>query len=130
MNITRAFVKFLEDRGFGTFNSDIFIGGVPLDGPNHAYWVISGGGSNKSKNETGEKQKNYLVSVFLRDMDGEVVYNKLQELEELLNSASCFELEGYEVIEIEATTYPTDQDLDMQERTVGLLQATLTIYNG
>jgi len=129
MNITRAFVKFLQDRGFGTFNTNIFIGGAPIDGPNSCYWVISGGGSSKSKNKTGEKQKNYLVNVFMRDMDGENVYNKLQELEELLNSASCFELEGYEVIEVEATTFPTDQDLDMQERTVGLLQATLTIYN-
>jgi len=128
MNITKAFVDFMQSNGFGTFNSDLFIGGVPQDAPNRALWVISAGGNSKSKNDAGEKQKNYLLNVYFRNIDGQDVYDTLQDLEELLNSANCFELEGYEVIEIEATIFPTDQDLDMQERTIGMLQVTLTIY--
>ena len=128
MNLTRSFVQFLEDNGFGTFGIDIFIGGVPVTAPNKSMWVLSGGGTNLIKNVTGDKQKNYIISIFYRNLDGQDVYDKLQQLEELFNNPDCIELEGYNIVEIEATQFPTDQDLDNEDRTVGLIQATLTLY--
>ena len=89
---------------------------------------MSGGGSSSIKNQTGERVKDYLVSVFYRNVDAEDVYESLQELEEDLNSKECLELEDYETVEIEAVSFPADQDLDSEDRTVGLLQVNLRVY--
>lgn len=72
--------------------------------------------------------KQYLISVYMRSLDASLVYDQLQALEESLNSDGCTSLNGYDTIDIEATTFPTDQDLDNEDRTVGLLQATITTY--
>lgn len=128
MNINKSFATYMEDQGYGTFGDDLYIGGVPLEAPDVCWWIISGGGASEPKNTTGERQKRYIVSVFYRDIDTEEVYEKLQALEEEINSVECIDLDGYETVEAEATIFPADQDLDSEERTVGLLQVTLTIY--
>lgn len=131
MNIVEAFANWLQSNNFGTFTTEprtLFIGGVPEDGPDEAYWLLSGGGANVGKNTTGEKQKNYIISVFYRNTDGKEVYDKLQAIEELINSKECFDLTDHTVIEAEATVFPTDQDLDIDDRTVGMLQTTITAY--
>lgn len=127
MNIVRSFANFLENRGYGTFGDDIFIGGAPLEA-DMCWWIVSGGGSSSIKNQTGERVKNYLISVFYRNIDAEDVYESLQELEEDLNSKECLELEDYETVEVEAISFPADQDLDSEDRTVGLLQVNLRVY--
>jgi hypothetical protein len=129
MNLARAFAKFMEDNGYGTFGEDLFIGGVPQNAPNSSWWISFGGGFNLTKNRTGEKQKNYVINIYFRSLDGELVYNELQELEELLNSNTCLEIDGYTITEIEASLFPTDQDLDNEDRTVGTIQATITVYS-
>jgi len=129
MNISESVVDYLADNGYGVFGTDIFIGGVPLDAPNKCMWVVAGGGSNIGKNGTGEKQKNYLVSIFYRNTDAKDVLDTLESLESLVNSATCIDLDGYNVIEVEGTQFPIDQDLDNEDRSVGLIQVTITVYN-
>lgn len=128
MNITRSFVKWLEESGYGTFGTTIFIGGVPQDAPDSCIWVLSSGGNVISKHTTGDKQKNYLFSVYMRDIDQQNLYDTLQNIEELANSPECIDLEDYITLEVETTLFPTDQDLDNEDRTVGLLQITVTVY--
>jgi len=128
MNITKAFADYMTLQGYGTFGSTLFIGGVPLDAPDTCWWIVSSGGNTLAKNGTGEKQKNYLISVFYRSTDQEEVYNKLEQFETLFNNNNCLEINGYDIIETEATSYPTDQDIDNEDRTVGLVQITLTVY--
>lgn len=128
MNITRAFVKWLEDEGYGTFGQNIFIGGVPLEAPDSCLWVLSAGGNVISKNSSGEKQKNYVFSVYIRDLDQQNLYNLLQQIEEEANKKDCIELDGYEVLEVETIVFPTDQDLDNEDRSIGLLQIAVTVY--
>jgi hypothetical protein len=127
MNITREFAGFMENEGFGTVGQDIFLSTAPKS-PDKCFWLLSGGGSPEINNETGEKVKNYLISVFMRDIDTENVYDTLQDLEEAINRGDCKELDGYEVVEITATLFPTDQDLDNEDRTVGLLQVSCKTY--
>ena len=129
MNITHAFATYLQTQGFGTLGTNLFIGAVPLDAPDACFWVSSGGGSNQSRNKTGERVKSYIISIFYRSMDSEDVYDTLQELEETINSASCVTLGSYDTIEMQCTVFPTDQDIDSEERTKGLAQVTLTIYS-
>ncbi len=129
MTIARAFADYMQDvLELGTFNTDIFIGTVPEGAPVKSWWILSSGGTPIMKNKTGEKQKNYLLSVFLRDIDPENVDTLLQDLEWRINGKHCDGLEGYETIELEATGFQSDQDLDSEDRTVGLLQITATVY--
>lgn len=127
MNIKKALVEFMEDNGFGTFETDLFIHRAPED-PAVLWWVTGGGGTARSKNDTGEKQKTYVLSVYYRDTDGERLAERLQAFEELVNSPDCLTFPNYDIIEMEATQFAADQDIDVEERMVGLVQVSLTIY--
>lgn len=129
MTIKKAFADFMVAQGLGVFGENIFIGSAPLDAPAQCWWIISGGGANKSKNKTGEKQKNYTLNVFYRSLNAETVDQTLQTFEELINRDDCVVIGNYDIIETEATSFPSDQDIDNEERTVGLLEITLTVYS-
>lgn len=129
MNITKSFAEFMQANSYGSLTGKtLFIGGAPLDVADAIWWIISGGGSSSSTNATGQRMKNYLINVFYRDTDQEQVYEKLQAFEQFINSGDCTQLAGYDTVEMEATTFPTDQDLDNEDRTVGMVQVTLTTY--
>lgn len=115
-------------EGYGAFGTDIFIGAAPLEAKDAIFWIVAAGGSPIGKNHTGEKVKNYILSVFYRNTDAADVYEKVQAFEELINSGNCTQLNGYDTIEMSATSFATDQDLDNEDRTIGLIQVTLTIY--
>lgn len=127
MNIAKAFTTFLQANGFGTVGTDLFLGAAPKK-PSTCYWVIPAGGINKQKNVTNNKLKNYVLNVFYRNTSQVTVYENMQALEELINSDGCTQLTGYDTIEMEAILYPTDQDIDVQDRTVGLLEVTITTH--
>lgn len=125
---TEAFVEFLETEGYGVFSENLFISQVPLDAPDTATWLITSGGSPIQKLPTGEMLKQYFVSIYYRSRSKEDVEKKLFALEELLNCTRCVQLTGFEVHEIIATSFGSDQDLDNEERQVGMLQANIKIY--
>jgi hypothetical protein len=128
MNITDAFAEYMEDNGFGTIGNDLYIGGIPLDTDN-GWWILSGGGTSALKAVTNNKIKNYQINVFYRDTDSENVYNKLQEFEQFINSDPCPTIQGFDIIGIEVILFPTDQDLDNEDRTIGLAQVMITVYS-
>lgn len=129
MSLVRDFATFMEDEGFGTFGDDLFVGGVPLDAPDTAWWLTMAGGSTAIKSVGGEKIKQYRVNVYYRSESTQEVYDTLQDLEQLVNTGACYELGNYQTVELEATLYSTDQDIDIEERTVGLLEITVTVYD-
>lgn len=126
--VTEAFVEFLETEGYGVFNADLFLGQVPLSAPDEAFWVISSGGNPIQKLATGEMLKQYFISVYYRSRSKEDVEKKMFALEELLNCAPCVQLTGFEVHEITAQNFGSDEDLDDARRRVGMLQANIKIY--
>jgi len=129
MNIAKDFADYLITQGFGSaFGTDVFVGGVPANAPNNAWWVVSAGGSPETRNHTGEVRKNYTLNVFYRSSDEESVYNEMQELEIELNKSNCLELTNFDTIEIQATIFPADQDIDSEERTVGTVQVQISTY--
>lgn len=129
MNIVKAFIDYMATLGFGTFGTDLFIGGAPQDAPDACWWAVANGGSPISKSVTGQKMKNYIINVFYRDTDQEIVMNRLEQFETLMNSGNCDEIAGYDKVEISANVFPTDQDLEAQDRTLGLVQVTITVYS-
>lgn len=133
MTITRAFVKYMEDvLNVGVLNTDIFIGGVPADlkdkAPDACWWIYANGGTPVSKNSTGEKQKTYILNVYFRDTDAQNVDETMQAFEIAVNGKNCSQLESFDTIEIEAMGFQSDLDLDNQERTVGMVQVTVRVY--
>lgn len=128
MNILEAFVEYMEDLVLGTFSEDIFIGGAPLDAGDPIWWVIAAGGSSEPKNNTGERIKKYNLEVYYRNTDEEDVYNLLQTLEEDINGKHCTQLTGYQTVDMEAVSFPVSKDIDNEDRTVGMLQVTVSVY--
>jgi hypothetical protein len=104
------------------------VGSAPLNVADTIWWVIAAGGNPIQRNQTGERFKNYTLDVYYRSTDAEAVYNTLQDFEQFINTASCDQLAGFDTIEMQATLFPTDQDLDADDRTVGLVQITITTY--
>lgn len=133
MTITKAFAQWMQDNDFATQGQDLFIGGVPADlvdkAPDTCWWIYANGGTPITKNTTGEKQKNYLINVYFRDLNAQNVDETMQTFELLVNGKNCDQLEGFDTIEMEATGFQTDIDLDNEERTVGFVQVTIRVYS-
>jgi len=108
----------------------LFIGRAPSsnEAADELWWVIGNGGTPLSRASTGETVKNYQVQVYYRSRDYQRIADAMQQLEEDLNCDRCTPLEGFDTLDIEATVFPIDNDLDSEDRKVGLLQVSLTTY--
>lgn len=130
MNLSEAFVEYIENLGIATFGQDLFIGEAPSS--NHVldaiWWIKTSGGTPERRLPTGETVKNYLIEIFYRNRDYKAVYDAMEDLEEQLNCDGCSQLTGFETMDIQATVFPIDNDIDSEDRKVGLLQATLRVY--
>ncbi|RDH76344.1 hypothetical protein DVS77_21560 [Mycolicibacterium moriokaense] len=130
MNIVTALANYLTDQDVATLGQDLFISRAPTSNdlneageeiPQNIWWLLASGGTQTRGFET------YNVDVWYRDIDAEAVYNKLQALHDSVHNATV-PLTGFEVIRVEALAPVVDQDIDNEERTVGLLQLTITTY--
>lgn len=128
MNIARAFVTYMEGLGLGTFGTDIFIGAAPVNATDPLWWVITSGGASQPQNDTGERLKDYTLSIYYRSTDAQDVYDQLQDFEEEVNSNGCATLDDFDVVDMSAISFATDQDLDAEDRTVGLVQVRVRVY--
>jgi hypothetical protein len=130
MNIAQAFATYLEGLGIATLGQDLIIGRAPNSNEvsDNLWWILANGGSPIKKNDTGESMKRYMVSVYYRNTNYKVIEDALFNLENSINCDGCSQLSGFDTIDLEATTFPIDQDLDSEDRMVGLLQATITTY--
>lgn len=130
MNIAESLATWLEGQSIATIGSDMFIGQAPSSNkvPDSIYWLEASGGDSLRKLKTNGKMKSYLVEIRYRNRNYQSVYDRMHTLEELLNSGVCTQLTGFETVEIEAATFPIDDDLDSEDRKVGMLQATITTF--
>lgn len=132
MNLLEAFVEYLENLGIATRGQDLWISEVPssqqLNNVDNQWWVIASGGQPLTKTSTGEMMKIYQFQVFNRNRNIKQIQNAMFSLEESLNCDGCTQLTGYDTIDIEASTFPIDQDIDNEDRKVGLLQVNITTY--
>lgn len=129
MNVARSFVTFLENEGYGIFGTNIFVNIIPKEAPDNCICVIAEGGAPETRNQTGETLKNYILNIRYRALSDQTVYENIQGLEELINSDACTQLSGYDTIDMQATQFPVSEDIDDENRSIGLLQVTLRIYN-
>lgn len=129
-DIAQSFANYLQGLGIATLGQDLWIGEAPNSNevPDNIWWILAFGGSPIRKNGTGEATKQYQIQVFARNTNPRVIASAMSQLEEDLNCDGCSQLDGFDTIDIEATVFPIDQDIDSEDRKVGLLQATLTTY--
>lgn len=128
MNIAEAFAAYLEEELLlGTVGTDIFISRAP-ETPSTMWWVRLEANTLSDTNITGEVIRPVTLSVYHRDINAKDVYDRLESLQDDLQAPECILLTGYTVIDVEVAGPFTDQDIDREERTVGVLQVTLTIY--
>ena len=130
MTVAQSFIKWLEEQGVATFGQDLYLRRVPdsKSTPDAIYWIIPSGGFRIGKNRTGEVIKQYSFIINYRSVSARDVEEKLFALEELLNCTNCVTLEGFDVIEIEVDAYPSDGDIDEEDRETGLLQVNIKTY--
>lgn len=129
MSPMQAFATALAPLVGATLGQDLFISKAPSSdhGPAALWWLRAGGGAPVTHAVSGERVKNYEFQVYYRDPSAQVVYDKLFNLEALINS-SGLALDGYNVVDVNAYSFPSDQDLDDEDREVGLLQIAISIY--
>lgn len=130
MTLSKSFALYLQGLGIATLGQDLIIGRAPSskEVADDLWWILSNGGGPLSKNQTGEMRKQYSILVYRRGKNYREIDEQLSQLEEDLNCDRCTQLEGFDTIDIEATAFPTDDDLDSEDRKVGLLQVTVTTY--
>ena len=130
--ILDSFATYMETLGVATRGQDLFIGEAPssdiLNNKDPIWWIIDSGGQPIKKNSTGESMKAYSVQIYCRNRNVKDIKTAMFSLEENLNCDGCFQLDGFDTINIEASTFPIDQDIDAEDRKIGMLQVNLTIY--
>lgn len=126
-NIADAFATFLENNTTATLGQDLFISNAPSSNQttNDLWWITLSGGSKVQTLPTGEPIKAYTINVYRRHRSYQQVYDDLTALEELLNCDGCTQLTGFDTLDIEANLLSVDNDLDSEDRKIGLLQATI-----
>jgi len=92
------------------------------------WWFRAAGGSQTGRTIDGRSLSQKVIEIYYRNADALTVADKLDLLASEITCHGCLELDGYVVISVEATGPFTDQDLDSEERTVGLLQITIEVY--
>jgi len=126
--VGEAFVDFLQDKGIGTFGTDLFLGELPQNAPNNSWLVVVGGGNPEKVTIDGSMIKLYTFNIYHRSLAGKEIERELFSLEEDLNRASCVQLDGFETIYSRATNFAQDTDLENENRRIGLLQAQVRLF--
>lgn len=126
--VGEAFIKFLETEGIGTFNTDLYLGQLPLKAPDEAWLVVVAGGSPELVTADGGMLKVYTFNIYRRSLAGKEIERSLFGLEEKLNCSTCVNLDGFETIYSRATQFAQDTDLENENRRIGVLQAQVRLY--
>lgn len=130
MTIVDSFADYLENLGIATLGQDLFIGEAPSSKQvlDSIWWLIETGGNNQLDLSTGEKIKLHNISIYHRGTNYQTVKENLHDAEELISADGCTQLSGYETLDIQLSSYPVDNDIDSEDRKVGLLQINLKTY--
>lgn len=128
--ISQSFSNFLESKDIATSGQDLYINRVPntKNTQESIYWIISAGGNPISKLSTGEMIRLFAIDIYYRSKSGRQVDEKLTELNDMLCLPDCVQLEGFETIDVSVSQYPASQDLDQEDRQVGLLRVNIQTY--
>lgn len=135
MTLVTAFADYLQSKGVATRGTDLFTSRAPSSktlqaighNPDRIFWIKSAPGAPPERSVDGHLRQIYGIEVYHRNLSADAVDEALQALSDKLGCSGCVHIPGYNVFAIEVDGPWSDQDLDNEERTVGLLQVTITI---
>lgn len=130
--VSESFIKWMESKGFGEFEKDIFLGQIPDtdddDEPiDNAYWIITAGGDVTTLNVTKEQIQQFSIQVNYRNKSGEAVERNMFALNQQVNARVEKSFENFELHSIQASM-PEDNDKDVENRPQALLVVAIEIY--
>lgn len=128
--VSEVFVQWLEQNDIATFGQDLYINEVPSSQNTleSVYWINTSGGNPISKNKTGEIIRFHSINVYYRSTSGKDVERKLFELAELIQNQRCFQLTGFETIDVSVAQFPATSDMDVEDRKIGFLRLNIQTY--
>lgn len=131
MNIAESLADYLETTIDLELGVDLFIGEAPSTNKveNDIWWLVARGGTILQENQTGEKRKENIMELWYRARDYKSVYDAMELAEDKLNCDWCSELEDYDVIEIRAEPLFADEDLDSEDRKLGVIQINVVYFD-
>lgn len=127
MNIPALIAKWLEDNGYGTVGTDIYIDQLPNEAPDATFWLINGGGSALSFNATKERTDSYTLTLLYRNKSPKQVIETLESVADVWNTTRHIELDPLDV-RWSTSSLPDDQGRDSNGRAQGSLTLNLIIY--
>jgi hypothetical protein len=127
MNIVQSFANWMEDNSLATLGQDLFISRARTT-PDALFWLVSTGGASSTRNVNLGYQVTHTIALHYRDSDPETVYETLNTVQNVVLGEDCFYLDGFDVISVNTSGPFTDQDLDNDDRAVGLLEISITTY--
>lgn len=125
--VSEAFIKWMEDNGYGTFGTDIFLNQIPEKAVDNAFWVVTAGGSVTRSMVTTESIQQFSTQVFYRNAAGVEVEHKIFALNQQINNTAGLTLDSFEVYNIKATM-PNDNDRDAENRRLASIVVSIQIH--
>lgn len=130
--VSESFIKWMESKGFGEFEKDIFLNQIPEadedDEPiDNAYWIVTAGGDVITRNVTHEQVQQFQVQVNYRNKSGEAVEHNMFALNQQVNAREEKVFEGFDLHSIEASM-PEDNDEDVENRPTATFVVAIEIY--
>lgn len=129
MTVSRAFANYLQSIGVGTLGTNLFLSRWPSSNKiaDPSFLIKEAPGQLVKRTIQGQAINRYLIELYMRAYGGGTVDETLQSLRGQLTT-SAVTLESYTLYSNPETNGPwADQDLDDEERTVGLLQIKFVI---
>jgi len=131
MTILDSFANYMVDTiDELTLGQNLFLGEVPNSKKveDKVWWIVDSGGGILTKTFTGSSIKQYTMNVYYRGRDYKTVKDGMYAFEEAVSCSGCVQLEGFQTVELEVISFPVDQDLDSEDRKIGLLQINIKTY--
>lgn len=128
MNIVEAFRDWMVAESITTSGQiKIHRASAGKDSPDSIWWLKAEGGTHVSFTVGGNPTQTNVIGCYYRNRSAKEVYDTLELMRDTVTTAGCFVLNGYKVTEIPTTFGPfNDQDIDLEDRTVGYIQVTIT----
>lgn len=127
--IGREVIDFLCKELDLVFGDDIFFMRVPTTGNKPVFWLIQNGGYVDRQLKTRQKVKTYSYMLRYRDAKAKDVDEMIFKTETILNRLSCIKFKNFYVYSVQVNSLGTDEDVDVQDRYVGSLSLTVSIYD-
>lgn len=124
-------ITFLQMIGCGEFGTDLFFGRVPQSQktPVELWWVVPTSASVTRHNTSGEDTLTYQYELNFRSLSIQKVDEKIFKATKEIVGSHCYELDNFHTIEVSLVSTDQRTMMDSENRIVGSIAFSVTVYN-